>query len=203
MSENNYVITVTRQFGSLGRPIAKKISEILGIEYYDRDLVEMTAKDLGLPISKVDEAEESAKKIENPFRMMMFPLGKGTDDTQEEIFASQQNLIELLSKKSSCVIVGRCADFILSDMENAMHVYIYAPYKRRLENSIHDLKLSEEEAERTIQKVDEARISYHEHFTGFRPDDPNHKDIMIDSSLLGVDGTADLLADAARRRFRL
>ena len=76
MEKTKYVVTITRQFGSLGRPIAKKMSEKLGIEYYDRDIVDQAAKKLNLPVSVVDEEEESAKKVvANPFSRMMFPLG--------------------------------------------------------------------------------------------------------------------------------
>ena len=80
MKDKKYVITITRQFGSLGRPIAKLMAEQLGIEYYDRDIVDQAAKQLKLPASVVDEEEESAKKIfKNPFSRMVLPLGGGTN----------------------------------------------------------------------------------------------------------------------------
>lgn len=75
----HFVVTITRQFGSLGRPIARQMSEILGIDYYDRDIVDQAAKKLKLPISVVDQEEEKAvKQAVNPFSRMIFPLGKGT-----------------------------------------------------------------------------------------------------------------------------
>ena len=77
MGKSKYVVTITRQFGSMGRPIAKKMAEKLGIEYYDRDIVDQAAKKLNLPVSVVDEVEETAKKVKaSPFARMMFPLGK-------------------------------------------------------------------------------------------------------------------------------
>lgn len=79
MTHSKYVVTITRQFGSLGRPIAKRMSEILDIEYYDRDLVDEAARKLKLPVSVVDREEESARKLPyNPFTRMKYPLGKGT-----------------------------------------------------------------------------------------------------------------------------
>ena len=97
MGKRKYVITITRQFGSMGRPIAKKMAQKLGIEYYDRDIVDQAAKKLDLPVSVVDENEESAKKIvTNPFSRMKYPLGKGTDSTQDKIFEVQQNIIKFL-----------------------------------------------------------------------------------------------------------
>ena len=197
-----FVVTITRQFGSLGRPIAKKMSEILGIEYYDRDIVDQAAKKLQLPVSVVNQEEERAvKQAVNPFSRMMFPLGKGTSNTQDKIFEAQKNIIQFLSEKDNCIIVGRCSDFILSEVKNSIHIYIYASYEARLHHCIEDLGMEEAEARRMIKSVDEARNSYHMQYAGYLPDDKRHKDIMIDSSLFGVEGTAQYLADAVRKKF--
>lgn len=202
MSKSKYVVTITRQFGSLGRPIAKRMSELLGIEYYDRDLVDQAAKTLNLPESVVDEAEESAEAVA-PFylRRMQFPLGKGTSTRQDEIFAAQQNIIKFLAEKETCIIVGRCSDFILEEMKNAVHIFIYAPYEKRVENCVNNLKMEINEARKLIVSVDEARDSYHMNYAGYYPNDEKHKDIMIDSSLLGEEGTAEYLAELIRRKF--
>ena len=202
MTKSKYVVTITRQFGSLGRPIAKRMSEILDIGYYDRDLVDEAAKKLKLPVSVVDKEEESAKKVPlNPFTRMKYPLGKGTSDTQDAIFEAQQNIIQFLAEKETCIIVGRCSDFILEEMKNAMHIYIYAPYDVRVQQSVDNLKMDIQEARQMIVDVDEARDSYHMHYAGYLPDDKNHKDIMIDSSFLGVEKTAQFLAEGVRRKF--
>ena len=197
-----YVVTITRQFGSLGRPIARKMSDILGIEYYDRDIVDQAAKKLQLPVSVVNQEEERAvKQAVNPFSRMMFPLGKGTSNTQDKIFEAQKNIIQFLAEKDNCIIVGRCSDFILSEVENSIHIYIYASYEARLKHCITELGMEEAEARRMIKSVDEARNSYHMQYAGYLPDDKRHKDIMIDSSLFGVEGTAQYLADAVRKKF--
>lgn len=201
---DNYIVTITRQFGSLGRPIAKRMSEILGIEYYDRDIVDQAAEKLKLPVSVVDQEEEkAAKQSVNPFSRMQFPLGKGTNATQDKIFEAQENIIKFLAEKDSCIIVGRCSDFILSEMERSMHVYVYASYEARLKHCIEDLHMDETEAKRMMKSVDEARDSYHMQYAGYLPDDKRHKDILIDSSLFGVDGTAEFLAEAVRRKFQV
>ena len=202
MSHSRYVITITRQFGSMGRPIARKMAEMLGIEYYDRDLVDQAAKKLNLPVSVINEEEEKASSLsKNPFFRMASPLGSGTTATQDKIFEAQQNIIKFLAEKETCIIVGRCADFTLSEMENAIHIYIYASYEARLEHCIKDLGMEELEARKMIAAVDKARESYHVNFTGYAPDDKSHKDILIDSSLLGVDGTASYLVELVRRKF--
>lgn len=202
MGKSKYVITINRQFGSLGRPIAKQLAEKLGIGYYDRDLIDKAADELDLPASKIDEEEEKAESyVVVPFRNMMYPLGRGASEVQDKIFHAQQNIIRFLAENETCVIVGRCSDFVLSDKENSIHIYIYAPYKDRLKNSIEDLKLSESQAKKMIREVDEARDNYQMHYAGYHPYDPKYKDIMINSSLYGVEGTAEFLADAVRRKF--
>ena len=204
MSQSRYVITITRQFGSMGRPIARKMAEMLGIEYYDRDLVDNAAKKLNLPVSIINEVEEKADSLSaNPFFRMANPLGSGTTATQDKIFEAQQNIIKFLAEKETCIIVGRCAYFTLSDMENAIHIYIYASYDARLEHCIKDLNMEENEARAMIAAVDKARDSYHMNYTGYLPDDKAHKDILINSSLLGVDGTARFLVELIKEKFNV
>ena len=182
--DNKYVITIARQFGSLGRPIAKMMSEKLGIEYYDRDIVEQAAKKLNLPVSHIDELEEKVKKTsKNSYMRMMYPLGTESSTEQDNIFEAQQNIMRFLVERESCIIVGRCSDFVLSDEPNAIHIYIYAPYEERVKNCVKDLNLTEADAKKMIRSVDEARDDYHMHYAGFLPSDPKHKNIMVDSSV--------------------
>ena len=193
-----YVVTITREFGSMGRPIAKKAAALLGIECYDRDIVEETAEKMNLPLSVVSKEEESAKTA---FFNMKYPLGMGTSEVQDNIFITQQKIINQLVEKESCIIVGRCSDYILKNMENAFHVYIYASFEDKLKNCVELLSMKEDEARKMIVEVDKARASYHKHYAGYAINDLRYKDLLINSSLLGVDGTAELLADIIRKRF--
>ena len=158
MSEKKYVITISRQFGSLGRPIAKKLAERLGIAYYDRELVDRTAKQMNMTVSEIVELEESVK---GGFFQMKYPLGLGTSSVRDRIFENQKRIIKELAEKESCVIVGRCADSILYEYEKA-------------------------------------RERYHMEYAGFLPGDPKYKDLLIDSSVLGVEKTVDLLENYVR-----
>lgn len=204
MSNNRFVVTIQRQFGSLGRPIAQKMSAKLGVEFYDRDIVEQAAKKLNLPYSVVDENEEKAQLgYSTDFFRMINPFGSKTSGTQDKIFEAQKNIISFLAEKGSCIIVGRCSDFILHDLPNSMHIFIYAPYERRVENCINDLKIEPSEVRKMINEVDKNRDDYHLHYAGYKPDDKDHKDILIDSSLLGTEGTADFLVELIKRRFRI
>ena len=204
MKKETYVVTIQRQFGSMGRPIARSMSEKLGIEFYDRDLVDQAAQKLNLPVSRVRESEETGeKKVRNPFWKMLLPLGSESPDEQDKIFEAQKNIIQFLAEKESCIIVGRCSDFILHEMKNAMHIYIYAPFEVRVRNSVEQLGLSEDEARRMCVEVDKARDSYQMRYAGCLLDDKRTKNLLIDSSLFSVEGTAEFLVEAVKRRFRL
>ena len=196
--KEKFVVTITRQFGSLGRPIARTVSENLGIEYYDRDIVEMTSKDLNLPVSAVSDVEESAKSA---FFNMNYPLGMGTTSIQDSVFAVQKKIIVDLAERESCIIVGRCADHILEDYKNIIHIFIYAPYEARLKNCVERLNMRPDEAKKMIASVDKARESYHRHYCGYVMSDKEHKHVMIDSSLLGVEGTCEILTEIIRKKF--
>ncbi|MDR3599490.1 MAG: cytidylate kinase-like family protein [Desulfosporosinus sp.] len=194
------MVTIARQFGSLGRPIARKVSEKLGIEYYDREIVEFTSKKLNLPVSTISDEEESAKSA---FFNMSFPLGMGTTEIQDQIFVVQRKIITDFAEKESCIIVGRCSDYILKDCTDIINIFIYAPYTARLRNCVESLNMQPAEAKKMIAAVDKAREAYHRHYCGYSMSDKDFKHVMLDSSLLGVDGTCDVLVEIIRKRFDL
>lgn len=200
MAKKKYIVTITRQFGSLGRPIAREMSKILKIEYYDRDIVEATSKKMNLPVSKISEHEETYST--NLFSMLL-PLGSDSIAKQDEIYNVQKEVIREMAEKESCIIVGRCADYIFRDHRDVLNIYIYAPVEARYKNCVEVLKMKPEEATKMIYKVDKARTAYHRRYAKYAPGDPDSKQIMIDSSMLGVKGTAEVLAEIVQRRFGL
>lgn len=195
MSEH-YIITISREFGSLGRPIARKMSEILGIMYYDRDIVEEVSKQLQLPVPTISDMEERAT---GSYFSMRFPLGNMTSDLQNKVFRAQQDIITELADRESCIIVGRCADYVLREKKNLMRVYIYTSYANKYDNCVNNLAMTPREAKKMIRDVDQARIAYHMRYAGYMPDE--NKDIKIDSAFLGIEGTAWYLCQAAKHRF--
>ncbi len=197
----NYVITIARQFGGAGLPVAEELSERLGIEYYNRELVDRAAEELKIPAAKVLEEEELKDGSRDTFFEKLFPLGNGPSDLQDRIFAAQSHVIQSLAAKESCIMVGRCADYVLRDHENTLNVYLYASLESRVKNCMEYLKMSEEEARKIIPGAEKARDNYHLHYTGYRLDDPDHKDILIDTGKFGVTGTVDILEFIVRNRF--
>ena len=192
-----FVVTITREFGSLGRPIAKRLSELLNVEYYDRDIVETAAKKMNLPVSVISSEEEK----KSTFFKMLFPLGTESVEQQKKIFETQAKIIYDLAARESCIIVGRCADYVLENEPNAIHVYIYSSYADRLANCVGKLGMKKAEAQRMITEVDKARLAYHKYFANYAPGDPKHKHLIINSGLLDVEGTAQALAAIVRVKF--
>ena len=104
------VITITREFGSMGRPIAKIVAEKMGYEYLDRDIIDATVEKTGIPIEQFLEMDERPLTA---YDKMMYPLGIGDAVKQDRIFAAEEEAIRELAEKKNCVIVGRCSDYIL------------------------------------------------------------------------------------------
>ncbi len=198
--EKKYVITISREFGSLGRPIAMRLAELLNIRFYDRDIVEQTSKNLGVPVSVIKDNEESAK---NKFFNMTVPLGNEATEQQDRIFHEQVKIIRDFADKGSCIIVGRCADYVFANDKNAFRVHIYAPYESRYRNCVDILRMDQETAHKTIKKVDKARKAYHQHYAGYAPGDPLQLDLLINSEVFGINGTAEALANLVKVRFNL
>ena len=193
-----YVVTISRQFGSMGRMIAQQLSRELGVEFYDRDIVEETASRMSLPVSVISNTEENSKSI---YFKQQYPLGMGIASMRDEIFLIQKNIIRDLAQRESCIIVGRCADSILMDMENHLNVYIYAPMDARLRNAVELAKLDEKTAKKMIREIDRSRELYHRRYCPEYVDPSTNKDIMLDSSRFGAEGTVKILAGLVRELF--
>lgn len=186
-----YVVTISRQFGSMGRTIASRMSELLGIDYLDRDIVEATALRMRQTVSLISNQEETAPSF---FLRKKIPFHMGVYSVTDEIFQVQRNIIRDIASKESCIIVGRCADSILRDYKNHLNIYVYAPYEARLRNCVEELMMDEKTARRMIHDVDLARSNYQKRYCPEVRTIFDHKDVMIDSSKFGIDRTAELMA---------
>lgn len=194
------VITVTREFGSMGRKIAQLVSEKMNYKYYDRDIIELTAKELRENIDELSAFED--KKI-SIFKKMMYPLGRGTSSMQNKIYEMEKSVIIDLASAGNCVIVGRCSDYILHECKqySTLNVFIYAPYDKRIISCENELGLSEEMAEDYVEKVDKARCDFYKLHTGVSFYSPKYRNIMLDSSIASHDVCADIICSAAKNKF--
>ena len=197
---DKYVITIARQFGSLGRKIGKQLAKELNIAYYDRELIEKAAEAMGLPITTLAGIDD---KMSGTFQKMLYPLGISSSATQSKLFETQKSIILDAANTYSCVIVGRCADYILKDYPNVLNVFIYADYKHRLYNCINDLHIDHLEAKKLINDVDSARKLYHKFYTGSDFESIDSKNLMVDSGSFGIEGSVELIKNAAKIKFNL
>lgn len=184
------VITIARSFGSGGREIGEKLARELNLDFYDRNLIRLAAEKSGLDEKLVESADEQIlNRLIDPFAL----AGGMTDNTNEQLYRVESKIIKELANKGSCVIVGRLADWVLREREDVLDVYITAPLKDRVARVMETQKLDEAGARKLIKKVDKSRHGYYSYFTDWRADGSEGRDIIINSSLKGIDGTVELL----------
>ena len=192
------VITIGREFGSGGREIGIKLSEKLNIPFYDKELILHTAEKTNLEHSIVEKYDEKHSfptfSSSNIFDIYQMPMS-------DRIYIAQSDVIRDLASKESCIIVGRCADFILDENPDVFKVFITAPIKDKIERKREVLPgKSDSEIEAHINKIDKKRAKYYTYYTDRTWGKASTYNLCIDSSVLGIDGTVDLIIDAVNKR---
>lgn len=198
--ETQKIITIGRSFGSNGREIGERLAEALGIGFYDRNLIDMAAKKSGLERKVVSNADEKllGRIVEISPSLELF-----ADDTNERIYRAQAEVIRSIVKRGeSCVIVGRGADYVLRNRPEVLKVYIYAPLERRIETVMERYHFKRDEAEKVVRHMDKTRRNYYEFFTDRNWDQKEGKDLLIDSSEFGIQGTMELIKAAAECKWQ-
>ncbi len=200
-SMEHFVITIGCEYGAKGNLIGQKIAEDLGIAFYDRLVVDQIIEEAGIPkdiMEKVEAGITIAGKGAAGQERGSF--SKYADLTEQAILV-QKKIIQKLSMRESCVIIGRSADFFLKDAENILRVFIYAPYEDRLRAVMESHNLTENDARILMDEKNKRYHTRHLAFTGSSRGDRHNRDMLIDSSLLGVDGTADYIRILAEKLF--
>lgn len=196
----HFVITVGCEYGSGGPQIAKMVADHLGIDYYNRDLVDKVVEQIGVDKGLVEEADTKIG-VRYGFDTS---YGVRYANLSNRVIDAQFRTIHDFAEKSSCVIVGRSSDYILRDRNDVLNVYVYAPENDEIsevmrEKGIKDLNMARAEWE-SVNKAQHAR---HEYITGKKRSDVHTRDLLLNSSLLGWSQTADLIIDTIERRFAL
>lgn len=193
--EKQMVITIGRSFGSNGREIGERLANALGIGFYDRNLIDMAAKKSGMDRAVVGNADE---KLLGRFLELAPGLELVQDNPNERIYRAQAEVIRTIVKRGeSCVIVGRGADYVLRNRHEVLKVFVYAPFERRVENVMERYNFKKDEAEKVIRHMDKTRRNYYEYFTDRNWDQKEGKDLLVDSSEFGVQGSVELIKTAA------
>jgi len=193
-------ITITREFGSMGRPIAKIVAEKMGYEYLDRDIIDAAVKKAGIPIEEFLQMDE---KPLSAYDKMMYPLGIGDAVKQDRIFAAEEEAIRELAEKQNCVIVGRCSDYILhkANKKNLFSVHIYAPVQVRKNFGMEQLEIRPDKIDDYIIRVDSGRSDFYKRHTGVSFSSMTYRDMMLNSESLSKEEIADVICYMAKLKF--
>ena len=200
------IITIGRQYGSGGRIIGKLLAEKLGISFYDKEIIEMAAKKSGMSqeaFEKVDETAASSLLYSIATSVSMFGnyVSPQVDlPLNDKLFIIQSEIIKSIAKKGSCVIVGRCADYILKDRSDIINLFIYADKESRKKRAINEYGISPNKVDSYLHKTDKKRSTYYNHYTGEKWGNYLNYHMCLDSSILGVEGTVHMIEEFIKER---
>lgn len=205
--EKHIVITIGRQFGSGGREIGYKLAEKLGIKCYDKDLLSVAAKESGL-CEKIFEAHDEKPTrsflyslVMDTYAMGYAPSGYVDMPIGHKLFLAQFDTIKNIANRESCVIVGRCADYALEGNPDLLSVFIHGDLDTRIKRIMDRRNIDKpEQAKDLIAKTDKQRASYYNSYANKKWGDARTYNISIDSGMLGIEGTADLIIDIVNNR---
>ena len=195
----NTVITIGRQTGSGGRDVGKLLAKELGIKCYDKELLDRAAKDSGICHELFEHHDE---KPTNSFLyslvMDTYSLGYSAGSYADmpinhKVFLAQFDTIKKIASEGPCILVGRCADYALEDFDNVLSVFIHADMNARIRRIARIYDLTDAKAKERIVKTDKQRASYYNYYSNKKWSDADSYNICLDSSVLGIDGTAEAI----------
>ena len=196
--KNNLIITISREFGSGGREIGEKLAIELGIPYYDKAIIDKTAKETGFCAEFIEKEEQkvTSSLLFNlatntyTFGNMMSTYGQSLSD---QVFQAESKVIKDLAAEGSCVIVGRCADYILKNQFPCFNVFICADFEKRCERATMKYGVSKENVNDVVKKTDKARIRHNQFYGSQDWGDARNYDVTINSGTVGIDNAVSML----------
>lgn len=205
-----YAITIARGFGSGGKEVASKIAKELGIHCYENRILTLASQFSGLDEQLFSEVNEKmrGKKFSGLLKGLpktMHPNPAAVDFVSDErLFEFQKEIIENLVQTESCVIVGKCADWILKDYSNVISVYIEAPRSFCVKRIMEKMNVSEETAHASIEKTDKYRADYYSHYTGGNYwTNPVNYDLTLNSERVGIENCVRVIKEYIQIKFPL
>ena len=193
-SNNRIVITIAREYGSGGRYIGKLVAKKLGINLYDKEFIEKMALNTGLSTEYIKETEQKR----NIFDVFNNGYYSGLSNA-DELFIKEAKFIKEVANKESCVIVGRCADFILKDNKNVLKIFINSNMKDKINRVVKYYKINKEEAEKEIVKENKLRENHYNYYTEKEWKNPENYDLCINSDSIGIDNAVELICNLANK----
>ena len=189
------IVPIGREYGSGGRIVAQRLAEKLGVPFYDKEVIQGVAKKTGFAENFVREAER------RPTNSFMYDLYFSTHSLSipDQVFIAQSGVIKDLADKGGCVIVGRCADYILREHKELLRTFVYAPLEQRVQRAREEYHDKEDNLEGFVIRQDKQRASYYNYFTSIRWGDRKSYDLCV-SSALGLDTAVEIIYHAALAR---
>lgn len=190
----NTIITISRQYGAQGKEIGQALAKRFNIPYYDRDLISLAAKKSGFSEALFDQLDRRAT---NSFLYSLTVFGSSGMNglsLTDQLYVTQRNIIREVAEKGSCIIVGRCADYILRKQPEVYNFFITASMEQRIAHAMDDPKV-EKATKETIEKMDKQRAAYYNFYTGQIWGASANYDMCLNASRLGVDKCADMIVD--------
>ncbi len=200
------IYTIGRQFGSGGRKVGKALAEKLGIPYYDKELLTIAAKDSGLSEALFHNADEKpTSSLLYSLVMGNYPVASGALGFNEmplndQLFLIQSKTIKKIAEQGSCVIIGRCADYILRDNPEVLSVFIHAPIGARVKRAVEVYEVPAEKAEDICLKNDKTRANFYNYYSDQKWGMCRTYDLSLDSAALGIDGCVEVITQFAKIR---
>lgn len=200
------IITISREFGTGARTIGQKLAEELGFAYYDRAIIQMAAEKSGLSPDFIAKNEEKANNnfLFNIATSAYISSGinlQYTVPVNDRAFIAQSDVIREVASQGNCVIIGRCANYVLNDHPNVMKVFVRAEKPDRIARCINEYGYDPKTVEAELAKIDKGRASYYKYYTGASWKDMDNYDICINTSRTDVDLAVKALADFAKITF--
>lgn len=204
----NTVITIAREYGSGGRTIGEMLANDLNIHYYDKELMKLASEDSGINEALFAKADEKVKATslfriaKSAYSGELIPPESDDFVSNDNLFNYQAKIIRKLAEEESCVIIGRCSDYVLKDYDNVLSVFIHAPLDFCLEQAAKKHSMSEKELEKFVERTNKRRAEYYKYYTGRNWTDAKNYDLCLDSSKLGFERCVEEIKAYMDVRFR-
>ena len=194
-----FIITIGRQYGSGGRFIAKKLAEELGIKFYDNELLAKAAVESGLSNHVIETYDEKKDGLFSGVVPSAFSVDLSLG---QKVFLAQFEAIKKVAENESAVIVGRCADYVLEDMDNVVNIFITAPLKDRIERAIKYYNVEQKKADAIVLKMDKKRASYYNFYSDKKWGKADTYDLCINSSI-GIDESVKIIKEFVKAKLNI
>ncbi len=195
---NERIITIARQFGSGGREIGEELAKALGIKCYDKELISLAARESGVDPEVFNSVDEKAtNSLLYSLSMGLYSFGNSYSGdslpVNDRLYLLQHKIIKQIASEGPCVIVGRCADYVLRDKKNIVRLFICADMDYRIERAVEVKGIKKEKAAQVIHKTDKSRANYYNFYSGMKWGEPENYDLSVNRTKLTVQQTVSVV----------